>query len=131
MDEHAYASLVSEVGWSIAKAHQLGKFGRGYLQLRAGWEHEHLLDKSHTDFRFETSPISVFDPATGETTEGEEVRGRTQHSTPQDDYATVGLHLTQLLGHEERLILRAGYQTQLFRSDFSEHYGYVRLGFQF
>ena len=89
------------------------------------------MDESHTDFRFETSPISVFDPATGETTAGEDVSGRTQHFTPQNDYAVIGLHLTQLLGQEERWVMRTGCQTQLFRSDFSEHYGYVRLGFQF
>ena len=131
VNEHSYGSLISEVGWTLAKAHDLGKFGRGFLQLRAGWEHEHLLDESNTEFQFETSPISTLDPATGSITEGPPVFGAGHNPTPQNDYATIGLHLTQLLGAQERWVLRSGYQTQLFRSDFSEHYGYLRLGFQF
>lgn len=131
VDEHNYASLVSEVGWSLAKQHDLGKLGRGFLQLRASWNHEHLMNESETGFAFETSPISIFDPATGLTTEGPEVRGSAHNPTPQNDYMVVGLHLTQLLGAEERWTFRTGYQTQLLRSDFSEHYGYARLSVDF
>lgn len=131
VDDHNYASLVSEIGWAIAREHDLGKLGRGFLQLRASWNSEHLLSESRTEYQFETSPISIFDPATGRSTAGPDVRGSADNPTPQDDYAVVGLHLTQLLGAEERWTFHAGYQTQLFRSDFSEHYGYVRLGSQF
>tara|TARA_R110002096_G_scaffold42144_20_gene113806 strand:+ start:648 stop:2402 length:1755 start_codon:yes stop_codon:yes gene_type:complete len=131
VNEHAYASLLSDVGWSIAKQHHLGKLGRGFLQLRAGWNHEHLLDESNTEYQFETSPITTFDPATGSVTEGPAVFGAGHNPTPQNDYMSLGLHLMQLLGEQERWILQSGYQTQLFRSDFTEHYGYLRLGLQF
>ncbi len=131
VDDHAYGSLLSEVGWTLAREHDLGKLGRGWLQLRAGWNHEHLLDESQTEIQFETSPISVFDPATGTTTAGPDVSGRSHNPTPQNDYMSVGLHLTQFLGAKQRWVLRTGYQTQLFRSDFSEHYGYMRAGFRF
>ena len=57
--------------------------------------------------------------------------GAGHNPTPQNDYMSLGLHLMQLLGEQERWILQSGYQTQLFRSDFTEHYGYLRLGLQF
>ena len=131
VEDHSYSSLLSEVGWSIAMPYETDKLGRGYLQLRAGWASEHLLDESNTEFQFETSPISVFDPATGKSTPGPDVRGQSHNPTPQDDYATVGLHLTSFLGAMERWNLSLGYQTQLFRSNYSEHYGYARAGYAF
>ena len=131
VDEHRYGSLISEVGWSVAKPFEKRRLGRGFLQLKAGWAHEHLLDESDTGFAFETSPVSVFDPATGRTTSGPAARGSSHNPTPQNDYATIGLNLTTHLGDEERWTLSTGYETQLFRDNFSEHYGYIRMGFSF
>jgi hypothetical protein len=41
---------------------------------------------------------------------------------------TSSIALTLFLGAQELWTLRAGYQAQLVRSDFSEHYMYGRLG---
>ena len=131
VDEHSYSSLLSEVGWSVAREHDLGKLGRGFIQLRAGWNREHLNSESNTEFEFETSPITIFDPATGSSREGPTVRGQSHNATPQNDYMSLGLHLTHYLGEQERVQLNAGYQTQVFRDDFSEHYGYVKIGISF
>ncbi|MFT5467660.1 MAG: hypothetical protein ACI8UO_002766 [Verrucomicrobiales bacterium] len=124
--DHAHASLISELGWSLGAPLDTEWFD-GWIQLRAGWSHEHIRNESNIEFDFETSPfVSLVD---GQIVgRGPDVSGKAHIPTPQDDYLQLGVSLVAYdFGKRDHWTLSVDYEAQIFRSDFHEHYVSLQL----
>lgn len=121
------ASLESALGWQIARPFQ-ATGNPMTLRFDAGWRHEFFDDPRGVDFTFETSPVSVLrgDQFVGE---GDNVRGEFRTAEPGSDYLGVGAGMVGNIGRQGTLAL--GYQGQLLRDNFSEHYFAMQVGYRF
>lgn len=99
-------------------------------QLRAAWERDWINDPEALGYTFEQSPVSFFED--GEFVGyGERPSGTIQTEAPGDDWLTLGLTLSTYLGREQQWNVALNYEGEFFRSNYSEHFGSIRVGFSF
>lgn len=129
IDEQDYSSLISRVGWTVSRP---VKFGNVPVipQIRATWERDWENDPEAIGYTFETSPISIFegDEFVGF---GDRPSGTIQNEAPGQDWLSLGATLSAYFGKEQQWNVALNYETQVFRRDYSEHYGSLRVGFSF
>ncbi|MEM1293944.1 MAG: autotransporter outer membrane beta-barrel domain-containing protein [Verrucomicrobiota bacterium] len=129
IDEQDYSSLISRIGWTVSRPFNVGNVPV-IPQIRATWERDWENDPEAIGYTFETSPISIFegDEFVGF---GDRPSGEIPIEAPGQDWLSLGATLSVYLGKEQRWNVALNYETQVFRRDYSEHFGSLRVGFSF
>ncbi|MEO0444687.1 MAG: autotransporter outer membrane beta-barrel domain-containing protein, partial [Verrucomicrobiota bacterium] len=126
LSDAEFESLMTRIGWMIRRPFE-SRRAIHVPTFEAAWQKDWLRESESLDYSFQSSPVTILQngqvAGAGQVPSGSLVR-----EAPGEDSLSLRAALTSLFGSRDQWNLTFGYQGQFGRSNYSEHFGSVRLG---